>query len=895
MGHNLKSNSSFLTALLVGAMVALLVGIIAFTYFFAPDKPSAPPVSIVKYEAPPSLETVSYRFNESLSLDSEGPQQISIEDQYEPKETDHLVKGIITNKDTGDPLWKARIEASWELTDEETAAYQALLDEALEDDETDRWEKINEADRLYEKSRSSSSQKKGQYKIYVPSDRPISIRYRRQGFIPTSFDDLELEYEEPSTTINVALDVGALISGTVTEEGTGNPIFGMPVNINRVENGQPVHSYLDYGLGYGYETDKDGIYSIYGLVPGEYEIGVYLSDSRYREGTVLPYKRVTLVEVNEKITNVDFQLARSGVVWGHTMDPDTETGTTAVLVLVTSDNIVSQGINAMFTAFKNQEEPEFFGSNSSEKRNGYYEIGGVPFNKEYRVYATGKDSAPQLSDPFILTPSQPDIRVDINMFDGSNLYGRVMDSDNKAVHGAEVTVIPSFSELFSPLSSSKTMQNDKSDEDGYFELEGIPQGNYQLYAFKDGFKYTMRGVPVFTDGYSDVSNLIVLLHPVDSGEHVIYGTVTDSRGYAIANASIQLGGISGDSLGGMEASTTTDASGQFIFEKMSIGKYFLHVKAEGGYASKNVAKVYLDKPNPIKLEAGAVFRGTVLVKETGRPPESGTRVTAKPNMEFSKGIFDALENTNFDGGHTTLDDDQGQFEMYLNPGDYIIQVSHEAYIDGQISVKLGPDDVRSGTIYLSKTGGTIEGVVRTRDSQSPQGARVILQRVTQTEESLLGNLVDIESMFSGRTVRVDADGKFLFESLPSGHYVAYAQHKNYANGHSDPIPLADNSSATGVTVWLTQGGSIEGYVTQRGRPAVDTVVMILSNTSPTSTSTDANGFYFFDGVSPGTHYLQVVGAQMLQNLNDLTNMTPDLGGEKVVVREGQVARHDIKK
>ena len=69
MGHNLKSNSSFLTALLVGVMVTLLAGIIIFTYFFAPEKPTAPPVSIVKYEAPPSLELVNYRFD-SLNLDN---------------------------------------------------------------------------------------------------------------------------------------------------------------------------------------------------------------------------------------------------------------------------------------------------------------------------------------------------------------------------------------------------------------------------------------------------------------------------------------------------------------------------------------------------------------------------------------------------------------------------------------------------------------------------------------------------------------------------------------------------------------------------------------------------------------------------------------------------------
>jgi hypothetical protein len=897
MGHKLKSSSSFLTALLVVVMVTLLAGIIVLTYFFAPEKPSAPPVSVLKYEAPPSLQTVSYRFDDSLELDSTDGMDFNIEVQYEPTDSDHLIKGIITNKVSGEPLRKAIIEASWELTDEENLAYQAQLNEAMEIEEGDRWETINELDRNYEKGRSARSSRDGSYNIYVPNDRPITVTYRRQGFIPAQYEDVELDIDEPSTTLNIALDVGALISGRVTEEDTGKPIFGMPININRVKNGQAVHSYQDYGYGYGYsyETDEDGVYSIYGLVPGEYEVGVYLNDSRYQEGTVLPYKRVTLTAPDEKLKNVDFQLARAGVVWGYTIDPDTDMGTSVSLILVTSENPIAQGINAMFTAFKNQEEPEFFGTNSSKKRDGYYEIGGVPFNKEYRVYATGNDSAPQLSDPFIITPDQPDIRVDINMFNGSDLYGRVVDSDYNPVPGAEVTCIPSFTELFSPLNSAMAMQNDKTNEEGYFELKGIPQGNYQMFAFKEGFKYSARGVPVFTDGFTDVTGLVVLLDPVDSGEHLIYGTVTNSRGDPVANASIQLAGITGAELGGLEVSANTNDSGEFVFENMSIGKYFMHVTADGGYASKNVTKVYLDKPNIIKLQSGALFRGTVLVKETGRAPTSGTRVNAKQNLEFSQGLLSALENTNFDEGYSHIDDDSGQFEMFLNPGDYVIQVSHKDYISGQISVKLGPDDIKSGTIYLSKTGGTIEGTVRTRDSQSPQGARVSLQRVTQTDDSLLGNLVDVESLFSGQSTRVDSDGKFFFDSLPSGNYVAYAQHRNYANGQSDPIPLPDNASATGVNIWLTQGGKIEGYVTNRGRPSSDAVVMLISTTSPISASTDSNGFYYFEGISPGTHHLQVVGADMLGNIADITNVDQDLGSERVVVREGQVTRFDIRK
>ena len=893
MGHRLKSSSSFVTALLVGVMVTLLLGIIVITQLFAPDKPPPPPVSIVKYEAPPSLEELSYQFNAMNAVDIEDP-NAEIDLPYKPRENEHLIRGVITNAETGKGIVKARITAIWELTEEEKAEHQAILDSALELESEERWKAINAADHKYRKENGSRSYRGGEYEIYIPKDRPVSLRFGAQGFLTSAFDELEFDFSAPYSQFDVALDVGALISGRITEEGTGKPIMDMRINILRINRyGDAVHTGINYN--YDYKTNTDGVYSIYGLLPGKYEVGAYFNGTRYQEGEVLPYTQVELTHANQKLTNVDFQLGRAGVVWGYIIDPDTGQGTNANLILVTSENIVTQGINAAFSAMMNQEEPDFYGSSSLARRQGYYEIAGVPYNKEFRVYATSSGKAAQLSEPFILTSYEPDIRVDINMFRGSNLSGRVVDENYNPVHNAEVTVIPSFTELFSPLSSSKAMDDDRTDEDGYFLLESIPQGNYQLFAFKEGFKYSARGIPAFPNGIDDIDGLTIQLEHVDSGEHLIYGTVVDTRGNPIPDAKLQLGGVSTTDITGVEMTTEADMKGDFVFEGMSIGKYLLHVSAEGGYASRNVVNVYLDKPNIIELEAGALFRGTVLVKETGRPPAAGTRITAKPKFEFSEGLLSALENANFDSGYTSVEDQSGQFEMSLNAGEYVIQASRDGFIDGQITVKLRPDQIKSGTVYLSQTGGTIEGIVRTRDNRSPQGARVILQRVSkEANNSLLENLSNVEDLFTGKSVRVAADGKFVFENLPSGHYIAYAQHKNYANGHSDTIPLSASSSVTGVAVWLTSGGSIEGYVTQNGRVASNTVVMLLSTTSPISTSTDSNGFYFFDGVAPGEHHVQVVGASVLGNLNDITELSDALTGDPVVVREGQVTRFDIR-
>jgi len=112
---------------------------------------------------------------------------------------------------------------------------------------------------------------------------------------------------------------------------------------------------------------------------------------------------------------------------------------------------------------------------------------------------------------------------------------------------------------------------------------------------------------------------------------------------------------------------------------------------------------------------------------------------------------------------------------------------------------------------------------------------------------------------------------------------------------SAPIEVREMSRISGVEVRLTQGGSLEGYVYDGNEILPNIMVMIISANSPATTTTDADGFYFFDGLSPGNHEITAMSV-ILPNIDIFNTEIPNLiDTDTVLIEEGKVTRFDIRK
>ncbi|MCP4641428.1 MAG: carboxypeptidase regulatory-like domain-containing protein, partial [bacterium] len=374
---------------------------------------------------------------------------------------------------------------------------------------------------------------------------------------------------------------------------------------------------------YPVRTDRNGDYTIQGLVPGEYEVMLNLRDAPYELTGGIPTRKVTVHTPTERVTGIDFVVEAAGLVWGYVLGDKRDPVRGSEVLLCSDQSIVNQALSAV----TKQAPPVHDKSNDD----GFYELMGVPLNQEWRVYALSEDWAPQLSDPFILTDRARSVRVDLYVLSGTDVYGRVVSSEGGGVPRADTFCIPSISKFFKPLDMPPAFREVRSEEDGSFVIHDLPAGDYQVLAQKDGFKFAARGRPIHPDGYSDIHHVEIVLIPVETGDYAIYGMVMDPWDNPIEGAHVTLFGGSAASMTAEGRETTTDAQGNYVFVGVDAGFYMLTCSAEG-YATKNVSNVRLQEPTDIVLEPTSIIRGRVLVRETGMPPESYS-VRAIPELE----------------------------------------------------------------------------------------------------------------------------------------------------------------------------------------------------------------------------------------------------------------------
>lgn len=865
-----KSLSGRTMGTLAGGVLILILFVLA-AIFFAPDKPTAPARSVVSYETRPEqrAEPASWSEVEAQQVvtaaeesGEEGTEAASPDEATAEQLRPVAVIGRVTARDGGKAIFKADVYVRRIWTQEEEEEWQEKSDAMFRSGDMEAHDAFIDERRLLRSADHTETTPAGGYRLTVAMPGDYVLRVRARGYRD---EIIEFEIDENETEVerDVQLSDGASISGRITEAGTGRVVVGLRVYVGeRHDSGnQDLFENLlrefdnNYGWGYEAETDAQGYYQIKGLSVANYAVSPDYRDAPYKAGGVLPYQPVTIRAEDEQVTGVNFQLEPAGLVWGYVLTPDGEP-VRSDLVLATSESIVSQFIGAAMDAVLKQEIP-VTGSSESD---GYYELWGVPLNKEWRVYADSKNEAPVLSDSVFLTTSQREARIDIYMFPGTTVYGRVVDTKGEGIGQADVVCFPGYMKLVGPMYSAQAFRETRSDDDGYFEVPDLPEGHYQVYANKQGYKFATKGQEIYPDGFSDIERLKVVLRPVDEGEHTIYGTVRDTRGKLLADAHVNVGGLGTQSMSGVEHSANTNGKGEYQIDGVEAGMYAMEVQREG-YSTKIVRRVRINEATHVVMEARGLIRGEVIAKDTGDVPVSGARIvsySADRSGGMSLDLFALMD----ENSSTYTRQADGLYELAVVGGTFRIEASADGYTPSRIEVTIRPGDIVDGVDFkLSRAGGSIEGEVVTSDGESPQGAIVMLvEGETSGLAAVIMSLDDGFGQQSQRMERVGPDGTFFFDQLPEGSYTVMVQHPKYTRGSSGVVTLADGESVGGITVRLGAGGAVEGYVYERGRvvKGITVAVLSLSLGLPQTVTTDDNGYYYADGLPTGQVQLTLV-------------------------------------
>lgn len=116
----------------------------------------------------------------------------------------------------------------------------------------------------------------GQYLVHVNTPEYLSVDETSEPFM----FDVALDSGEHRANVNLPLIRGAVITGRVSD-GNGQPVVGHQVIVMKLSTRGPTPF---YGQG-GMKTDKSGLFQVFGLAPGSYQLGV-------GEGSGSPFKRL---------------------------------------------------------------------------------------------------------------------------------------------------------------------------------------------------------------------------------------------------------------------------------------------------------------------------------------------------------------------------------------------------------------------------------------------------------------------------------------------------------------------------------------------------------------------------------------------------------------------------
>ncbi|HOK09961.1 MAG TPA: carboxypeptidase regulatory-like domain-containing protein [Candidatus Hydrogenedens sp.] len=883
----------------VFVLVLLIIIGLALAFLLAPEKPEAPPRSKISYEGKPtSSPKPTKQYDEILPETPSSTEPVKTERQTSPQSTPKTEEDIeqeqkefpvivkVLDGETNQPIAGAQVLLATGMTHKKGPTITSSI--------TGR-----DASQYYIESRKV----RGPFSTNTEGIAQLSLysgeleRYRKESMRIVVKSGDYIQEEEQISSINIEetkptevvirLYKGGTIEGKVVEEGSNTGASGIKIFIDQGSN-----PFLKQGKLLPESTsitDEEGNFKLTGLIPGTYGLYVSVEGTPYLPSKKeIPYKKVTLVSPKDSQKGIIFKVEPAGMIWGYIMNMSGEPVSGAQIMLTTSQSIFTQAVNAFLT----KEGPKSTSSDST----GYYELGGVALNQEWRLYVTAEGNyTPQLSDVFALTPSYRVVRVDINMFDGGSVAGSIRDTDGKPVSNAEVLCMPEYRAIFSPLDQPTAFRSVTSQEDGTYLLTGLPPGNFQVMAWKAGFKVPLSGVKISSDGFSRLDGINFTLEPIDKGDLSVFGKVTNPQGQPLSGADVNLEGVTTAGFQSEEHSTTTDSSGMYRIDGVNIGYYELRVSYPG-YVTRTLYNVRFNQPTDIVLQTFGVIRGQVLVKETGSPLEQPFTIKATPSAysadESGDIAFAQYTTEPVEGSFT---DKEGRFELELGPGAFDLVATAEEYVEGRAQVTVREGETVEVKIYVSKQGAVLAGKVTIRGGGNPQGTRVFLIRAESETEAMSKVLLADEA--TGTKVQgVGDDGAFRFEAVAEGNYVVVAQHEGYAMANSGLISLNPGQRMENITITLSSGGGLEGHIYIDGKLAGNAMVIILGPGGLKTTNADESGYYSFEGLSSGVYQLVAspVGASDVNEVEDI-NMSGlfETRGVPVEVKEGQTTRFDF--
>lgn len=355
------------------------------------------------------------------------------------------------------------------------------------------------------------------------------------------------------------------------------------------------------------------------------------------------------------------------------------------------------------------------------------------------------------------------------------------------------------------ISLEGTSLSTTTNAEGRFSLESVTSGSYTVLARKAGYAEARGAVTVLAGGTTTVT----LNLPQQEGGGIL-GTVEVEGLLDASGVSVTLVETG--------ATTTTDATGQFLFSGLAAGSYTVSLRRVD----------YLPTQQTVVVQA----RGATLVSLT-LPRERGS-LAGRVVLEGASTHLGVVV-TLVELGVTATTDLQGNFVFEsVRTGTYTARARREFYVDLTQSVEVRANTQSRVTLSMVLVRGDVSGTVRLLDNATPSGVTVTV-------------------METGATATSDAQGQFGFTGLPLGTYNLTARKVGYADA-TQPVEVRAGAAATVAFEMARSQGRVEGTAQLEGASDHFGITVVLTETGA-STTTDSQGRFAFD-VTSGTYTVE---------------------------------------